>query len=215
MTDAVETKAKKKETVYTEVVMKDGRTEKFPGNQNVKKSVLFDGELAVGTRYDFRDGQILQLMVDELGPKNRAYAACHGLLQKVGDEWSDVKTGPADMYLAGEELINRLKANDEWGVAREAGDSMAGASVVIQALVEATGKSVEAIKKFLDGKIEAAKAQGQKLSRQQLYASFRNPTSKVGVIIRRIEEEKAVKAAVVDADATLGELMAQEETAEA
>jgi hypothetical protein len=78
--------------------------------------------------------------------------------------------------------------------------------VVIKALVEASGKTVEEVKKFLDGKLEAAKAKGEKLTRQALYASFRNPTSKVGQIIRRLEEEKAAKNSAVDADAVLGEL---------
>lgn len=209
MSEAVETKPKKKETVYTEVRMDDGREVKFPGEQKVKKSVVFDGEgdarMAAGVQFDFRNGKTLALALSELNDATREYAACHGLLQKVGDEWSGVKEAD-DMYLEGEKVVERLRKGD-WAVEREAGDSMAGASVVIQALVEATGKDVAAIKAFLDGKIEAAKAAGQKLTRQALYASFRNPTSKVGQIIRRIEEEKASKASAVDADATLSELM--------
>ena len=77
---------------------------------------------------------------------------------------------------------------------------------LIKAIVEASGKSVEDIKAFLDAKLETAKAKGEKLTRQALYASFRNPTSKVGQIIRRLEEEKAAKSSAVDADAVLGEL---------
>lgn len=218
MTEAVETKPKKKETVYTDVKMSDGRTEKFPGDQKVKKSILFDDEtkFAIGVRYDFRHGQFLQLMLSELGPMTQAYAAAHGLSQKVGDEWSDVKTGPEDMMMAGEELIKRLKvaSDDGWFAEREAGDSTAGASIVIKALMEVTKKTSDEIKAFLDKKIEAAKANGQKLTRQALYASFRNPTSKTGAVIRRLEEEKASKQAAVDADATLGELMAEPAAAE-
>lgn len=208
MTEATEvTKPKKAPTVYTDVQMEDGRTVKFPGDQKVKKAVVFDNGTAVGVQFDFRHGATRSLQLSDLDAATREYAACHGLLQKVGDEWSGTKESE-DMLLEGEKVIARLKAGD-WAVEREAGDSMAGASVVIKALVEATGKSVEDIKKFLDKKIEAAKEAGQKLSRQQLYASFRNPTSKVGQIIRRIEEEKASKNAAVDADATLGELLAE------
>lgn len=210
MTEATEVKAKKKETVYTDVVMADGRVVKFPGDQKVKKSVQWDGEETakqpVGVQFDFKNGKTLTLRLDELKDATREYSACHGLLQKVGDEWSGTKEVD-DMVLEGEAIIERLR-NDEWAVEREAGDSMAGASVVIRALIEVTGKTAEEIKKFLDKKIETAKAAGQKLTRQALYASFRNPTSKVGVVIRRIEEEKAAKASVVDADATLGELLA-------
>lgn len=209
MTEAVESKPKKKEVVYTEVDMGGGRTVKFPGDQKVKKSVIFDGEgaerMAAGVQFDFRNGKTLGLAISALSANIAAYSACHGLLQKIGDEWSGTKE-IEDMVLEGEAIINRLLDGD-WAVEREAGDSMAGASVVIQALVEATGKSVEAIKKFLDGKIEAAKEAGTKLTRQQLYASFRKPGSKVGTIIRRIEEEKAAKASgAIDADATLAEL---------
>lgn len=208
MTEATEVKPKKKETVYTDVKMNDGRDRKFPGEQKVSKDVLFEGGVAVGTRFDFRNGRTLTLMLADLDQPTREYAACHGLLQKIGDEWSGVKEID-DMVLEGEKIIERLRGGD-WAVEREAGDSMAGASVVIKALIEVTGKTAEEIKAFLDKKIEAAKAQGNKLTRQALYASFRNPTSKVGQVIRRLEEEKASKAAAVDADATLGELMASE-----
>jgi hypothetical protein len=214
MSETVEAKPKKKETVYTEVKMDDGREVKFPGDQKVKKSVVFDGEgdarAAAGVQFDFRNGKSISLALSELDAATREYSACHGLLQKVGDEWSGTKEID-DMVLEGEAIVERLKKG-EWAVEREAGDSMAGASVVIKALMEATNKTQEQIKAFLDKKIETAKAAGQKLTRQALYASFRNPTSQVGKIIRRIEEEKAAKASVVDADATLGELMAEAET---
>ena len=42
----------------------------------------------------------------------------------------------------------------------------------------------------LQGKLDAAKARGEKLSRQELYNSFRNPATKTGAIIKRLEEEK-------------------------
>lgn len=212
MTEATEVKPKKKETVYTAVAMKDGREVQFPGDQKVKKSVVFDGEgearLPVGVQFDFRNGSTLALALSELDEKTATYSACHGLLQKIGDEWSGVKEVD-DMELEGGKVIERLKAGD-WAVEREAGDSMAGASIVIKALIEATGKDVAFIKAFLDKKIEDAKAAGQKLTRQALYASFRNPNSKVGQIIRRLEEEKASKAAAVDADAVLGEMESAE-----
>ena len=55
-------------------------------------------------------------------------------------------------------------------------------------------------------KLAAAKAKGEKLSRQELYASFRNPTSKTGAVIKRLEEEKASKGAKIDSDALLADL---------
>ena len=192
--------------------MGDGRVVKFPGEQKVKKSVVFDGEgearAAAGVQFDFRNGKTISLALSQLTEPIREYSACHGLLQKVGDEWSGTKRID-DMVLEGEAVgAAPISSPAEWAVEREAGDSMSGASIVIKALIEATGKTVEEIKAFLDKKIETAKAAGQKLTRQALYASFRNPTSKVGQIIRRLEEEKASKASAVDADAALAEMMA-------
>ena len=207
MTEAVESKPKKKEVVYTEVSMEAGHVVKFPGEQKVKKSVVFDGGSPVGVQFDFRNGKTLAIARSELDEKTREYSACHGLLQKVGDEWAGTREVD-DMFLEGEAIVNRLLSG-EWAVEREAGDSMAGASIVIRALMEATGKDQAFIKKYLDDKIEKAKEAGQKLTRQALYASFRNPTSKVGQIIRRMEEEKAAKSAgAVNADAELESLMA-------
>ena len=201
---AVPAKAKKAATVYTKVTMSDGRTVDFPGDQKVKKAVLSEGDTPTGVRFDFRNGATRSLLLAGLSNDIATYAACHGLLQKVGDEWSGTKEVD-DIVLTCDDIIKRLAAGD-WTVEREAGDSMSGASIVIKAIMEASGKTVEQVRAFLDGKLEAAKAKGEKLTRQALYASFRNPTSKVGQIIRRLEEEKASKAAAVDADALLGEL---------
>lgn len=197
-------KPAKKTTTYTKVSMADGREVEFPGDQKVKKSVVFTDGQATGVRFDFRNGAVRALALSELAANIREYSACHGLLQKIGDEWSGTKE-VEDIVLTCDDIMKRLVAGD-WAVEREAGDSLAGASIVIKAICEASGKTVDEVKAFLDGKLEAAKAKGEKLTRQALYASFRNPTSKVGQIIRRLEEEKAAKASAVDADAVLGEL---------
>lgn len=209
MSETTEVKPKKKEVVYTEVTMEAGHVVKFPGDTKVKKSIVWDGEgaerRAAGVQFDFRNGKTLALALSELDESTHEYAACHGLLQKIGDEYSGTKEVD-DMFLEAEGVAERLRKG-EWAVEREAGDSMAGASIVIKALMEATGKDQAFIKSFLDKKIETAKAAGQKLTRQALYASFRNPASKTGQIIRRLEEEKAAKASVINADETLGEML--------
>lgn len=205
MSETQEAPAKaKRETVYTPVTMLDGRVVQFPGEQKVKKSVIFEDGRAVGVQFDFRNGEFRQFAMNELDEPTAAYATCHGLLQKIGDEWSGTKD-PEDMVLTCDEIMARLR-NSEWAVERQAGDSMAGASIVIKAIMEASGKSVADVKAFLDSKLKTAKDRGEKLTRQALYQSFRNPTSAVGKIIRRMEEEKAAKSSAVDADATLAEL---------
>ena len=52
----------------------------------------------------------------------------------------------------------------------------------------------------------AGAVHGEKLTRQELYSSFRNPASKTGQIIKRLEEEKAAKATKFSADDLLAEM---------
>ena len=73
---------------------------------------------------------------------------------------------------------------------------MAGTSILVRALVESTGKPVEAIKAFLANKSHAEKV-----------ALRGNP--RIKPIVERMEAEKAAKAsgkAGVDTDALLDEL---------
>lgn len=207
MNDTVATPAKKPATVYTKVTMEDGREVSFAGNRKSDKTILLDDSgKAIGVRFDFLSGATRSLMFSEVPELTLWYAAGHGIAQKAGDEYSGVKEVD-DMVLSVEEIFARLRAGD-WAAAREAGDSTAGASIVIKALMEVTGKPIEFIKDFLNKKLEAAKAKGEKLSRQDLYNSFRNPTSKTGVVIKRLEEEKLAKANKVDAGDLLAEMTA-------
>lgn len=202
-----EAKAPKKETVYEKVTMTDGRVVEFAGTRQTDKTVLTDdAETPVGVRFDFKNGETRTLLLSELSPGLLAYAASHGVAQKAGDEYSGVKEID-DIVLAVDEIFTRLRGG-EWGVARGASDSTAGASIVIKAIVEATGKDMAAVKAFLQGKLDKAKAAGEKLSRQELYNSFRNPATKTGAIIKRLEEEKLAKSTKVNAGDLLGELEA-------
>lgn len=207
MSEAQEvSKEVKKATEYTAVKMEDGSTVEFAGNRQTNKTVTVDeAEGKVEVRFDFRSG--VTRTVSSLGLKKGILLRLigHGLSQKIGDSWASIKSGLEDCVLAADEVIGSL-ATGEWGVAREAGDSMAGASLVIRAICEATGKDVVAVKNFLDGKLVAAKEAGTKLSRQELYQSFRNPTSKTGKIIARMEQEKAEKSSKVSADDLLAEI---------
>ena len=185
--------------------MEDGSVFSFAGSRQVDKSYDVDvhkGTVTVLLR--FRNGAVRKISSHDISRETQLKALGHGLVQKIGDEWSGTKEVD-DIVLTADEMIARLKAG-EWGVAREAGDSMAGASVVIRAICEATGKSVADVKAFLDGKLEAAKARGEKLSRQELYSSFRNPKSKTGAIIKRLEEEKAAKSSKFNSDELLDEI---------
>jgi hypothetical protein len=201
------TKAPKKQTEYTTVKMEDGREVKFAGKRKVNRDVevVKEGETPteVRVRFDFLNGKSLTLSSADIPTEVSLRLLGHGISQKVGDESAGVAS-VEDMVLGSEEMIARLKAGD-FNAARQAGDSFAGASIVIKAICEATGKSVEDIKLFLNKKLEAAKAAGQSLSRKDLYDSFRNPASKTGAIIERLEREARSKESKVNADDLLAE----------
>lgn len=179
----------KTETQVVTVTMTDGRVVDFAGKRKLLKDSSVNADGKVQVRLDFRNGETrLFTLPDNLLPK----FAAHGAEQKLGDEIAGLDD-VEDCVLAVDELIDRLY-NGEWSIKREA-NGMAGTSVLVRALVEHTGKTVEQIKQFLSGKSQAEKV-----------ALRNNP--KIKPIVERIEAEKASKKANVDTDAMLGELEA-------
>lgn len=177
----------KTETQVETVTMTDGRAVDFAGKRKLLKESSVNADGKVQVRLDFRNGETrLFTLPDNLLTK----FAAHGAEQKLGDEIAGL-TDTEDCVLAVDELIDRLY-NGEWSIKREA-NGMAGTSVLVRALVEHTGKTVEQIKQFLNGKSQAEKV-----------ALRNNP--KIKPIVERIEAEKASKKANVDTDAMLGEL---------
>lgn len=201
------------------VQMEDGRTVGFAGKRKVLKEtlldeskVLVDGDTvtlqagAVSIRMDFRNGAS-RTFVLPLGLL--AQFAGHGAEQKYGDELA----APADKPLSEDDMVLAVEALDEqiqrgdWRTVREGGGGgVSGASVVVQAVAEVTGKSIAEVKAFIQKKLDDAKAKGEKLSRNDLYSAFRNPSTKTGVVIARLESEKAAKSQKVSADDLLSEM---------
>lgn len=177
----------KVETQVETVTMSDGRVVEFAGKRKLLKESQVTAEGSVQVRLDFRSGETRLFTI----PDNMlAKFAAHGAEQKLGDEIAGLEAVD-DCVLAVDNLIDRLYEG-EWGVKREA-NGMAGTSVLLKALVEHTGKSVEQIKTFLKDKSHAEKV-----------ALRNNP--KIKPIVERIEAEKAAKGSKVDTDALLGQL---------
>src|SRR6185369_4077604 len=97
----------------------------------------------VGVRLDFRNGETRMF---EVPAGLLLQFAGHGAEQKLGDETAGVDDVD-DMTLAVDELIDRLNKG-EWSMRRE-GTGVAGTSVLMRALVEYSGKSIEQIKEYL------------------------------------------------------------------
>lgn len=180
------------------VTMDDGRKVAFKGDRKMLKGYSVDGG-KVKAQFDFLNGKTLAF---ELPDALVFQAAGHGVVQKAGDSAAGEKTVD-DMILAVEDTLDNLTKGN-WNTKREGG-GFSGAGVVVRALCEVYGKTTEQIKTWIDGKIAAAETAGQKLTRQALYAAFRQ-SDKVGPKIKELEAAQTKKAVGVDAEAMLGEL---------
>ena len=179
--------AKKPEVVVETVTMQDQRIVEFSGKRKLQKESFITASGEVQIRLDFRNGEtrLFTIPSDML-----TKFAAHGAEQKLGDEMAGLDD-IEDCVLAVDNLIDRLY-NKEWSVKREA-NGMAGTSVLVRALVEHTGNTVEKIKAFLANKSQAEKV-----------ALRSNP--KIKPIVERIEAEKAAKKTNINTDALLDEL---------
>lgn len=182
----------KKEPTINTVTLTDGRIVDFVGKRKLLKASEVTPDGKIQTTLDFVNGETRTFTIPDA---LLAKFASHGAEQKLGDEIAGVDD-IEDAVLAIDDLIDRLY-NGEWGVARDK-SGLAGASILMRALVESTGKTAEEIKKFLSDKTAAQKA-----------ALRTNP--KIKPIVDRLEAEKAAKSAkkadAVDTDALLNELV--------
>lgn len=221
----------KSKTEYTPVTMTDGRVVQFAGKRKMLKDVIFDeskieldssGNLvqisagAIKTRYDFRNGETRTYTMNL---KLLAQFAGHGDLQKRGDELA----APADKALSEEDMVIALDDQDQdlsqgrWGKSRaEGGGGVAGAGVVIQALLQVTndlrakaGKppmDLAGVKAYIQKRLDADKD----LTRRALYNSFRVEGTATGDLIKQLEANKVKKEAKVDANAEAAALAESE-----
>lgn len=196
-TEATATKPKRKEPEITTVTMKDGRVVEFAGKRKMLKENLTLESGEPGVRVDFINGEsiICAITVGKSDDKPNGLLvelAQHGLKQKLGDEAAGLDDID-DMVLAVQELVDNL-GKGTFNQVRQS-DGMAGASVLLKAVVEHTGKSIDQVREWLKGKSAAEKR------------ALRNAKG-IAEIVQRLEAEKASrsKGASVDAEALLSEI---------
>ena len=191
------TPSKKPATEVENVSMTDGREVPFAGKRKLIKDVTVDDEAKTASvRFDFRNGETRTF--DVSGPLLLRFAA-HGASQKIGDETAG-ETDVDDYVMAVDDIIKRLSAG-EWGAERKAGGGFAGAGLVVRAVSDVTGKSIDEVKTWIEEKLAALGC-----TRQALYASLKNPKSAVGRRYSELELEKKSKEAKYNADDLMSEL---------
>lgn len=164
----------KQETAVESITMKDGRVIEFTGKRKaLKETLIVDGKVTV--RIDFRNGETSLFTVPDA---MLLRFAGHGAEQKLGDSMAGIEAVD-DCQLAVDELIDQLY-NGEWN-ARKEGSGFNGASILLKALCEHTGKDAPTIKAFLSKKSHAEKL------------ALRN-SAKVKPIVERLEAEKAARS---------------------
>lgn len=186
-TQAPAATTKKVATPVTTVKMTDGRAVDFPGKRRLQKTTNIAGDGTVSVVLDFLNGETRTFI-----PRKDMYPIFvgHGAEQKLGDEMAGIDDLD-DAILAVDNLIENLNKG-EW---RQKGDAsgMAGTSILLKAMVEYTGKTMELVKEFLKDKTPAEKA---------ALKTSKIP-NKAGVTIKqiadRLEEEKAAKGSKADA----------------
>lgn len=197
---AAAVKPKRGEATSEPVKMTDGRVVEFVGKRQLVKESLVNDAGKGAVRLDFRNGETrLFVIPDSLLLK----FATHGAEQKLGDETAGVKDID-DMVLYVDELMDRLNKG-EWSAAREGG-GVSGASTLIRAIMEVTGKTQEQVRAYLDKQAEALKVSKQALTNALRVSDQLKP------VVDRLEAEKAKKAAgaVPDAGSLLAGLSAAE-----
>jgi hypothetical protein len=167
------------------VTMSDGSTVEF----NKKQKLVKTSDPETGSvRLDFVNGEVRHFTIPEA---LRGRFAVHGAEQKLGDAIAG-ENDINDAVLAVDDLIGRLN-NGEWTAQRAAG-SFAGTSILLQALVEVSGKTPAEVRDFL-----STKNQGEKIALRR--------SDKLRPTIEKLEAEKAKNSkSAVDTDALLGDL---------
>lgn len=171
------------------ITMTDGRTVEFPAKRRIVKEALWGGGQVPAVRLDFRNGQtrFYEPSIPPTLGELTLRLVLHGAMELLDSAAEEVE----DQVEGVEARIARLQRG-EWP-ARGNGDDMAGASVLLRALVERTGKPVETVRTFLQGKTLKQKLELRK-------------DASVAPIVERLEAARRAKTTGVDTSALLAEI---------
>ena len=173
------------------VTSTEGKVYEFSQRAKVKKDSYIAPDGTIVTKFVFRNGQVREAALAR-DSALFAKAAAHGMDQKYGDEFAGLDD-VEDCIEAFDNLSARI-GRGEWSEKRVS-DGMAGTSLLVRALAEVSGATVESIKAKLST-VDAK--QKQALSRQ----------TKVATVISRLKAERdAKKGKVEDADAALASFL--------
>lgn len=164
----------------------------------MKKGSLYTfGFDRAGAWFDYADGSRSAVVFDELAEDIRVRLMAHGWKQKLADGAAiprDQETGRsatvADKINAMQAIAGRIAAG-VWAAAGGGGGASSEKMMLVRALAEFSGKSLEDAREFVDGKTKA-----------QQTALATNP--KIKAILDRIREESV---AMVDSDELLDGFM--------
>jgi hypothetical protein len=207
-TEAAATPKKPKAEVET-IDLEDGSKGEFVGKRKLNKSYVLreDGSLD-HCRFEFRNGRVLLIPIPS---QLLGQFAGHGAIQKYGDELAGMKPAEGqdevdieDMVIAMEELDSNIQKG-LWSTRKE-GDGMGGTSVLIKALVEYGGKTVDQVKAFLKDKDAKFKTM-LRLEDTRVGKSGKT----MAAIVKGIEAAKASKGVKIDTVGALADLDAMGE----
>ena len=175
----------------TAVQAQDGKTYEFGARAKVKKDSYIAQDGSVVTKFVFRNGTVREAVM----PRDSALftkAAAHGMDQKYGDEFAGLDD-VEDCVEAFDALAARI-SRGEWSEKRVS-DGMAGTSLLIRALAEVNGLSIDAVKE----KLANVKPEVKKMLPRQ---------TKIAEVIARLKAERdAKKGKAEDADKALEEFL--------
>lgn len=189
--------------VVEKVTMTDGREVEFVGTKRkmLKEVVLNEDGSFSHVRFDFKNGETRAFYGNKA---QNGQALGHGWSQKIGDDTAG-EEDVDDMVMAVDQAIDQIETVG-WYAVRASG-GMSGTSILLRALVEFSGKSVEEIKAYLKDKSGSDKKAMRLENKRKNKAGLT-----VRAIVDRLEAEKAAKAAskgqAVDVDSLFEQLSA-------